>query len=49
MAEKQYMPQSSAGLMRYFEGDELIKLSPNHVIVLSIAFGAGIMVLKFLA
>ena len=47
--EKQYMPQSSAGLMRYFEGDEKIKLNPSHVIILSLIFGGGVMILKFLA
>ena len=45
--EKQYMPQSSAGLMRYYEGDEKLKLKPSHVVALSLIFGAGIMILKF--
>lgn len=44
--EKQYMPQSSAGLMRYFEGDERIKLKPSHVVVMSLLFGGAIMLLK---
>ena len=35
--------------MRYFEGEEKIKLSPNHIIVMSLAFGAIVMVLKLLA
>ena len=47
--EKQYMPQSSAGLMRYFEGDEKIKLQPMHVVTLSIVFGAAVLILKLFA
>lgn len=45
--EKTYMPQSSAGLMRYFEGEEKIKMKPSHVVFLSLLFGAAIMLLKF--
>jgi len=31
-----YMPQSTAGLMRYFEeADEAIKVKPEHVAIVS--------------
>jgi len=32
-----YMPQSTAGLMRYFEeADEAIKVKPEHVAIVSV-------------
>lgn len=41
--DKVYMPQSTAGLMRYFEeADEAIKLKPEHVAIGSI----GIIILE---
>ena len=47
MAEKkQYMPQSTAGLMRYMDVEEKIQIKPTHVVALSIFFGALILVLK---
>ncbi len=50
MAEKKNdMPQSTAGLIRYFDADETgIKLKPNAVIAVSIAFAGLVVVLKFL-
>jgi preprotein translocase subunit Sec61beta len=47
--EKQYMPQSSAGLMRYNESDSKIKLKPEHVIVVSLVFAGAVLMLKFFA
>lgn len=48
MAEKkQYMPQSTAGLMRYMDVEEKIQIKPSHVVMLSILFGAVILILKF--
>ncbi len=46
--EKQYLPQSSAGLMRYNESDSKIKLKPVHVAIVSIAFAGIVMLLKFI-
>ncbi len=45
--EKQYMPQSTAGLMRYMDVEEHVKIKPTHVIVLSMLFAAVVLVLKF--
>ncbi len=47
--EKNYMPQSSAGLMRYAEADEKIKMKPNHVVAISVIFAGVVLVLKFFA
>jgi preprotein translocase subunit Sec61beta len=47
--EKQYMPQSSAGLMRYNETDSKIKIKPHHVVVVSLVFASAIIVLKLFA
>ena len=47
--EKKYLPQSGAGLIRYFDVEEQIKVKPNVVIYASIAFAAIVMILKFLA
>jgi len=47
--EKNYMPQSTAGLIRYFDVDEGFKIKPQHVVGLSIGFAAFVLVLKFLA
>jgi preprotein translocase subunit Sec61beta len=47
--EKTYMPQSTAGLIRYFEGEEGIKITPKMVVAISAGFGALILLLRFLA
>jgi preprotein translocase subunit Sec61beta len=47
--EKQYMPQSTAGLIRYFDVEEGIKLKPEHVIAISIIFTGFVLVLRLLA
>ncbi|HLC67891.1 MAG TPA: preprotein translocase subunit Sec61beta [archaeon] len=46
--EKQYLPQSSAGLMRYSESDSKVRLKPSHVVAVSIGFAGLIMILKLL-
>ncbi len=44
---KVQMPQSTAGLVRYFdESNESIKLKPEHVVVISIAMIVVVMMLK---
>jgi len=47
--EKTYMPQSTAGLIRYFEGEEGIKMSPKVVVGISAGFGVFVLLLRFLA
>ncbi len=48
--EKKYMPQSTAGLIRYMDVEESrIKLTPTQVIALSITFAALVFILKFIA
>lgn len=51
MAErKTYMPQSTAGLIRYFESEkELIKLKPEHVVVISLTFSLIVILARLLA
>lgn len=50
MAEKKtYMPQSTAGLIRYFESEkELIKLKPEHVVAIAILFSTTILIMRLL-
>lgn len=50
MAEKKnYMPQSTAGLLRYTDEDGAgIKIKPIHVIAVSIMFALVIVVLNFI-
>ncbi len=46
--EKSVMPQSTAGLVRYFDqGKESIKIKPEHIIAASVAFIAIEIMLKF--
>ena len=47
--DKKYMPQSTAGLIRYFEEDSAIKLKPEHVLWVTIAFAAVVVLLRFMA
>ncbi len=47
--EKTYMPQSTAGLIRYFDEETQIKLKPEHVIWISIIFSSIILVMNFMA
>lgn len=51
MSEKKtYMPQSTAGLIRYFDSEkELIKLKPQHVVAISLAFSLIVILARFLA
>ncbi len=47
--DKMYMPQSTAGLMRYFEeAEESIKIKPEHVAIGSIVIIILEIALKFL-
>jgi len=47
--ERNYMPQSSAGLIRYFDVEEQVRIKPQHVVAISIGFAAVVLVLKFFA
>lgn len=47
--EKTYMPQSGAGLIRYFDVEEKISLKPEHVIAISAVFAGLVLVLKLVA
>lgn len=48
--DKNYMPQSTAGLVRYFDVEEAkIKLKPEHVVFIGLAFMAVVVVMKFMA
>ena len=47
--KKNVMPQSTAGLIRYFEeSEEAIKLKPQHVVGIAVGIIAIELVLKFL-
>lgn len=47
--QKSMMPQSSAGLIRYFDqGKEAIKIKPEHVLIVCGLFIAAEILLKFL-
>jgi len=47
--KKTYMPQSTAGLMRYFDTEkEVIKLKPEHVILIGIMFIVIVMFFRFI-
>lgn len=44
------MPQSTAGLIRYFdESKEAIKLKPEHVVVMCVILSAAVLALRFMA
>ncbi len=50
MAEKkQYLPQSSAGLIRYYDEEAGIRINPQAVVWITLAFIGVVFVLKFLA
>ncbi len=44
--EKAYMPQGTAGLIRYFETEEGIKIKPQHIIIATVFFTGIILTLK---
>ncbi len=47
--DKMMMPQSTAGLIRYFdESQESIKLKPQYIIVIAVVIIALELVLKFM-
>jgi len=48
MAEKQFMPQSTAGLIRYFDTDAGIKIKPEHVAIVSVFIIVAEVALKFI-
>ena len=47
--EKQYLPQSTAGLIRYFDEETSIKIKPEYVIWITVFFTAIVLVMKFMA
>lgn len=48
--EKMYLPQSTAGLIRYYDVEETgIKFKPAHIIAFSLFFASLVLMLKFLA
>jgi len=50
MAKSTTMPQSTAGLIRYFdESKEAIKIKPEHVLIACGAFVAIEVLIKFIA
>ena len=46
--EKSYMPQSGAGLIRYFDVEEKIQIKPQYVVAISVIFGGLVLALKLL-
>jgi preprotein translocase subunit Sec61beta len=47
--ERTYLPQSTAGLVRYFEeSKEAIKLKPGHVVAICVILMAIVLTLRFL-
>ncbi len=49
MAEKNYMPQSTAGLIRYYEETaDSLKIGPKYVVYFSIGIIAFELAIKFL-
>jgi preprotein translocase subunit Sec61beta len=49
--EKQYMPQSGAGLMRFQEDDRTaaIQLKKEYVVAMCVITGGALLALRFLA
>jgi len=45
---KNIMPQSTAGLIRYFDEEGGIKVKPEHVVYISIGFTAVVLLMRFL-
>lgn len=49
MAEKRtYMPQSTAGLIRYFESEGGVKIKPHMVVAVGAGFGALVVIAKII-
>jgi len=47
--EKSVMPQSTAGLIRYFDqGKEAIKIKPEHILIVASVYIAFEIIIKFL-
>jgi preprotein translocase subunit Sec61beta len=47
--ERTYMPQGTAGLIRYFDSDEGIKLRPQYIMIAAVFFTVSVLLLKLLA
>ena len=47
--DKQYLPQSTAGLIRYFDEESSVKMKPEHVIWITVGFTAVVLIMKFMA
>jgi preprotein translocase subunit Sec61beta len=47
--DKQYLPQSTAGLIRYFDEETSVKMKPEHVIWVTVIFTVLVLVMKFMA
>lgn len=46
--KKNFMPQSTAGLIRYFDTEkELIKIKPEHVIAIGVGFMMIVIFLRY--
>ena len=42
------MPQSTAGLVRYFDAEAGIKIKPEYIVLVGAIFGGGVMLIRFL-
>ena len=47
--KKSYMPQSTAGLIRYFDSDGGIKIKPHLVLAIGAGFGTIVAIAKLIA
>lgn len=47
--KKSYMPQSTAGLIRYFDSESGIKIKPYLVLAVGVGFGALVAIAKVMA
>ena len=48
--DKMMMPQSTAGLVRYFdESKESIKIKPEHVVIACAVLSAAVLAMRFMA
>lgn len=48
--DKMMMPQSTAGLVRYFdESKESIKIKPEHVVIACVVLSAVVLAMRFMA
>ena len=47
--DKQYLPQSTAGLIRYFDEESSVRIKPEHVVWITVVFTAIVLVMKFMS